>query len=182
MARYSIGPMILATAILAVPVLAATPDAGTATRAATANPAAIAPAPNAPSGTAMTATPGTSHAATTAMTPIPDRNTPATTTASAESTPKFMTSDHQVRIGKLVGATVYNDKNQSVGSIDDVLMSQGQDTAQTAVISVGGFLGMGSKLVSVPFDKLKIENNKIIMPGATKDALKGMPAYKYNNA
>jgi hypothetical protein len=37
--------------------------------------------------------------------------------------------------------------------------------ATDAVISVGGFLGMGSKLVSVWFDQLKAENNRIVMPG-----------------
>ena len=41
--------------------------------------------------------------------------------------------------------------------------------ACTAVISVGGFLGMGSKLVSVPFDRLQIGKDKIVMPGATTD-------------
>jgi sporulation protein YlmC with PRC-barrel domain len=184
MARYGIGPMILATAILAVPVLAATPNAGTDTSPANANPAASAPAPNAPAGNAMTPNPaGTSHAAN-AGAPVggPAGGHAATTSATANSTPKFMTSDNEVRVGKLVGATVYNDKGDSVGSIDDVLMAQDGDKAQTAIISVGGFLGMGSKLVSVPFDKLKIEKDKVVMSGATKDALKGMPEYKYNNA
>ncbi len=54
--------------------------------------------------------------------------------------------------------------------------------ACTAVISVGGFLGMGSKLVSVPFDRLQIGKDKIVMPGATKTSLQSMPTYKYNNA
>ena len=50
------------------------------------------------------------------------------------------------------------------------------------MISVGGFLGMGGKLVSVPFDQLKIENDKIVMPGATKASLEGMPEYHYTSA
>ena len=52
-------------------------------------------------------------------------------------------------------------------------MSDNDHKAATAVISVGGFLGMGAKLVSVPFDQLKIENDKIVMPGATKASLEG---------
>jgi sporulation protein YlmC with PRC-barrel domain len=103
-------------------------------------------------------------------------------TTSESSTPKYFTADHQVRVSKVVGASVYNDQNQSVGSIDDLLMSDSDHKAATAVISVGGFLGMGAKLVSVPFDQLKIENNKIVMSGATKASLEGMPAYHYGNA
>ena len=124
---------------------------------------------------------------TTGMTS--SRTTTTTTTtrpdmaaSSTASTPKYFTADHQVRVSKVVGASVYNDQNQSVGSIDDLLMSDNDHKAATAVISVGGFLGMGAKLVSVPFDQLKIENDKIVMPGATKASLEGMPEYHYTNA
>ena len=159
MARQaSIGTMIAATALLAWPVLAQTTS--------TTGPAA--PAPTVPPG--MTST----HTTTTTTT-----NRPAMAT---DTSSKYFTADHQVRASKVVGASVYNDQNQSVGSIDDVLMSDNDHKAATAVISVGGFLGMGSKLVSVPFDQLKIENDKIVMPGATKASLEGMPDYHYTNA
>ena len=105
-----------------------------------------------------------------------------TSATSAASTSKYFTADHQVRVSKVVGASVYNDQNQSVGSIDDILMSDNDHKADTVVISVGGFLGMGSKLVSVPFDQLKIQDDKIVMPGATKASLEGMPEYHYSNA
>jgi len=171
MARYSLTSMIFASAMLAVPALAATTTTGTDANAGASSPAATAPSP------AMT--PGSAPAADHAAGPATSMH--ATTAANQPSPPKFTTSDNQLRAGKLVGASVYNDKNQSVGSIDDILLSQDQDKAQTAVISVGGFLGMGSKLVSVPFDKLKIEKDKVVMPGATQDALKKMPEYKFNN-
>jgi sporulation protein YlmC with PRC-barrel domain len=102
--------------------------------------------------------------------------------AMAPSVPKYFTADHQVRSSKIVGASVYNDQNQSIGSIDDVLMNDADHKASTVVISVGGFLGMGAKLVSVPFDQLKIGNDKIVMPGATKASLEGMPEYRYTSA
>jgi sporulation protein YlmC with PRC-barrel domain len=107
---------------------------------------------------------------------------PADTTSTASSNSKYFTADHQLRASKMVGASVYNDQNQSIGSIDDVLMGDSSHKADTAVISVGGFLGMGSKLVSVPFDQLKVENDKVVMPGATKASLEGMPDYHYTNA
>jgi len=158
MARYaSFGTMMAATALLAWPVLAQTT---TGTSPATPHP----PAGMTPSRSAGPGAPASSTAATT------------------PSTPKYFTADHQVRASKVVGASVYNDQNQSVGSIDDILMSDNDHKADTVVISVGGFLGMGSKLVSVPFDQLKIHDNKIIMPGATKASLEGMPEYHYSNA
>ena len=45
------------------------------------------------------------------------------------STPKYFTADHQVRVSKVVGASVYNDQNQSIGSIDDMLMSDNDHKA-----------------------------------------------------
>ena len=79
---------------------------------------------------------------------------------------------------------IVNSDNQKVGSVDDVLVP-GTSSANTAdapaVISVGGFLGMGSKLVTVPYSKLQVANDKVIMPGASKSALNGMPTYHYNN-
>jgi hypothetical protein len=50
------------------------------------------------------------------------------------------------------------------------------------VISVGGFLGVGSKLVAVPYDQLKVERDKITLPGASEASLKGLPDYHYSNA
>jgi sporulation protein YlmC with PRC-barrel domain len=162
MARQaSIGTMIAATALLAWPVLAQT----------TTSTGPAAPAPATPPG--MTST----HTVTTTT----SRPAMATDSSTASSS-KFFTADRQVRASKVVGASVYNDQNQSIGSVDDVLMSDSDHKAGIAVISVGGFLGMGSKLVSVPFDQLKIENDKIVMPGATKASLEGMPDYHYTNA
>ena len=153
--RASMAIQIAAAALIAWPVLAQTTSS---TRPA---------APTAPPG----------------MTPTHTTTGPGTgSTASAPSTPKYVTADHQLRASKLVGASVVNDQNQSIGSIDDVLMNDSDHKAATAVISVGGFLCLGGKLVSVPFEQIKIETDKIVMPGATKASLEGMPAYHYTNA
>src|ERR1700720_2849143 len=48
-----------------------------------------------------------------------------------------------------------------------------------AVLSIGGFLGMGTRLVVVPYDLLKFANNKVILPGGTKEGLKMLPEFKY---
>jgi hypothetical protein len=47
------------------------------------------------------------------------------------------------------------------------------------VLSIGGFLGMGARLVIVPYDSLKLVENKIVLPGSTKDTLKMLPEFKY---
>jgi hypothetical protein len=145
--------MMAVTALVAWPVLAQT----------TSGPGSAPPSP----GTTTT------HSASPGM---------ASSGMSATSAAKYFTGDHQVRAAKVVGASVYNDQNQSIGAVDDVLMSDPDHKAATAVISVGGFLGMGSKLVSVPFDQLRIENDRIVMPGATKTSLQDMPEYRYTSA
>jgi hypothetical protein len=48
-----------------------------------------------------------------------------------------------------------------------------------AVLSIGGFLGMGTHLVVVRYDSLKFADNKIVLPGGTKDGLKMLPAFRY---
>ena len=102
------------------------------------------------------------------------------TTTSRTSMDNAGKSD-EVRASKLVGATVYNDQNQSVGTVDDILLAHDSKQPDRAVISVGGFLGIGSKLVEVSYDRLKLEaNNKVVMPNATKDELKGMKDFSYN--
>ena len=58
------------------------------------------------------------------------------------------------RASGLVGATVYNDQGNSIGAVSDVLVSS-DGSVQNVVISVGGFLGIGSKLVEVPFNTIK---------------------------
>lgn len=113
--------------------------------------------------------------------------TSSTATGHTSSTPAarnpIMTDDGGMRTSKIVGSSVYNDKDEKVGSIDDLII--GSDKSLHAVISVGGFLGMGAKMVEVPFDKLQFGNtknnsdNRVVMPGATKESLNSMPDYHY---
>jgi sporulation protein YlmC with PRC-barrel domain len=70
------------------------------------------------------------------------------------------------RASKVVGLNVYNDNNQSVGSINDLLMDK-SGAIKAVVISVGGFLGVGSHLVAVPLDKVKFVNEPIVYTGAS---------------
>jgi sporulation protein YlmC with PRC-barrel domain len=83
------------------------------------------------------------------------------------------------RTSKVVGSTVFNDANIAVGTIDDLIVTPNEKVPY-AVLSVGGFLGMDTKYVVVPYSTIEVRDNKMILPGATKDSLKNLPAYKYS--
>jgi hypothetical protein len=87
------------------------------------------------------------------------------------------------RVSRIIGTAVVNDKDETIGKVDDILIGRA-DKATTAVISVGGFLGIGAKLVAVPFDQLTPAANdrkSLTMPNASKESLKSMPAFNYGN-
>ena len=69
------------------------------------------------------------------------------------------------RASKLVGLSVYNEKNESVGSINDMLTDKNGKIV-AVVIGVGGFLGVGEHLVAVPFDKVKFSTEPVAYTGA----------------
>ena len=64
------------------------------------------------------------------------------------------------RTSKVVGATAVNEANETVGTIDDLIVTPGGQ-APYAVLSVGGFLGLGTKYVVVPFTSLKIVDKRL---------------------
>ena len=70
------------------------------------------------------------------------------------------------RTSKLIGLNVYNDSNESLGSINDLLTDKSGDI-KGVVIGVGGFLGVGEHLVAVPLDKVKFVNEPIAYTGAS---------------
>jgi sporulation protein YlmC with PRC-barrel domain len=82
--------------------------------------------------------------------------------ASAAFAAENSTSTYQGdwRTSKVVGLNVYNDQNQNVGSINDLLTDK-SGNIKAAVLSVGGFLGMGSRYVAIPFEKLKFSERPV---------------------
>jgi hypothetical protein len=53
------------------------------------------------------------------------------------------------------------------------------DNVPYAVLSVGGFLGMGTRLVVVSYDTMKAGDKNMVLPGATRDTLKVLPGFSY---
>ena len=111
----------------------------------------------------------------------PDGSRPASTTAanSAATAPAAQTD----RVSRIIGANVYNERNESIGSIDDVILPSG-GSSPLAIVSVGGFLGIGAKLVAVPMSELRwsAADNRWTITGATRDSLTSLPAYSYDAA
>jgi sporulation protein YlmC with PRC-barrel domain len=94
---------------------------------------------------------------------------PAATTAPAATPAPVAASDTTFngnwRASKVVGLNVYNDKNESLGSINDLLTDK-SGNIKGVVIGVGGFLGVGEHLVAVPFDKIKFVNEPVVTASA----------------
>ena len=79
----------------------------------------------------------------------------------------------------LVDEPVYNDTNDKIGSIYDLIIAPDRK-ATYAVLSVGGFLGMGTHYVAIPVERFQIRDGNLYLAGATKDALKSVPEFEYN--
>lgn len=82
------------------------------------------------------------------------------------------------RASKVVGSAVVNEANEKVGTIDDLIVTPG-DRVPFAVLSVGGFLGVGTKYVVVPTSALEVNEKKMLLRGGTREGLKALPPFTY---
>lgn len=83
------------------------------------------------------------------------------------------------RASKVIGAAVYNGQNQQIGTVDDLILNH-QNQADLIVISVGGFLGVGGKLVALPYGKVeRADNGHVLLADGSKEALQKLPNFTY---
>jgi hypothetical protein len=82
------------------------------------------------------------------------------------------------RASKVTGSPVFNRNKDRLGTIDDLIVVP-NDRDAYAILSVGGFLGMGTHLVAVPFSEIRIVQKEMQLPDATKDSLEALPEFKY---
>ena len=179
---------LLAGSAVAQPAAPATPAnppgtaVGRAVEGATSGVPSSATPPSPPASTATPSTPSTGSVAqpSTLGTSPSARSAPATTPGTPGTAPTAAL-DHQ-RASKIVGTSVYNDRNESIGSVDDIVLGTG--VAPTVVVSVGGFLGIGAKLVSVPFEQLRWSEgeSRWVIAGATRDSLTSLPTFEYGSS
>lgn len=114
-----------------------------------------------------------------------DRVTPAPADRTASATATESTGDFNARGAvsgnALIGAKVRNAAKETVGSIEDVYLDA-RGAVDAVVVSVGGFLGVGTKHVAVKWSDLKVGRDGkdlLLTTDWTKDSLKAMPDYKY---
>ena len=81
---------------------------------------------------------------------------------------------------QVLGKTVYNDNGEAIGKVDDIIVAPDKAVSY-AIIGAGGFLGMGRHDVAIPVSQLKEIDQKFILAGGTKDAIKAMPPFEYAN-
>lgn len=103
------------------------------------------------------------------------------------------------RASKIIGSNIYNENNESIGEVEDILIppttasmgaagstgtaAMGMAQGPVAIVSVGGFLGIGAKLVAVPYERLQhnAERNRWVLSGATKESLTALPTFSYDS-
>ncbi len=79
---------------------------------------------------------------------------------------------------QILGHNVYNDKNEKIGEVEDIIITP-ERFASYAIVSTGGFLGIGSHDVAIPAAQLKVSNDRLVLAGATKEKLRAMPRFEY---
>jgi sporulation protein YlmC with PRC-barrel domain len=81
------------------------------------------------------------------------------------------------RVSELIGRPVINEKGKKIGRIDDFIVQQ--DRVLMTIIRVGGFLGIGGRLVAVPYSSLFVSPAHIVLAGATDASVASMPEFTY---
>ncbi|MGD9668733.1 MAG: PRC-barrel domain-containing protein [Hyphomicrobiaceae bacterium] len=129
------------------------------------------------------AEPGSMNRTDPAMKPA----TPSATKPAGDKAAMKDTSDKQAavhgewRASKLIGSTIVNAANESIGEINDLIISNDGKVA-SVIVGVGGFLGMGEKNVALAYHELSVSkdaNGKTVVTSkATKEALDSMPEWK----
>jgi PRC-barrel domain len=79
---------------------------------------------------------------------------------------------------QLLGQDVYNDKDEKIGKIEDIIIGRNR-AASYGIVSAGGFLGIGAHDVAIPAGQFQMKNDKILLPGATKEQIRAMPPFEY---
>jgi len=82
------------------------------------------------------------------------------------------------RASKLIGSTIHKG-DASIGKIEDVLVDLDHASLTAVIISVGGFLGIGDKLVAVPVNQIKVSNEAKFTTDLTKEQLTAAPAFDF---
>lgn len=78
----------------------------------------------------------------------------------------------------LLGKTVYNEAGERLGKVEDLIIDPSRNVS-FLIVSAGGFIGVGKHDVAVESAQIREQQGRLILPGATKDLVKAMPAFSY---
>lgn len=81
----------------------------------------------------------------------------------------------------ILGKPVFNEKNEKVGAIDDIIVTPDQAVSYV-IVGAGGFVGLRRHDVAIPANRLQLQDGKFLLPGATKEAIKALPRFEYAKA
>lgn len=101
----------------------------------------------------------------------------------SSSTAQSGMMDNQVAAmgDKLVGKDLYGADNEKVGEIDNVVMGS-DNRANSVLVDIGGFLGIGAKTVAIPVAQLRADGDRVVAQNLTKEQAKGMQEYKESDS
>lgn len=78
---------------------------------------------------------------------------------------------------QIIGKTVFNDQNQKIGVIDDIVIAPDKKISY-AIIGAGSFLGVAKHDVAISIDHFEARGEKFVIAGVTKETLKSVPEFK----
>jgi hypothetical protein len=81
---------------------------------------------------------------------------------------------------QVLGRPVFNDNDEKIGTVDDIIVSPTKSVSY-AIVGVGGFLGVAKHDVAVSVDQFSDRGGKLVLAGASKEALKSAPPFEYAN-
>lgn len=79
---------------------------------------------------------------------------------------------------QIIGQSVHNDKDENIGKVEDLIVTK-DGSASYAIVGTGGFLGLGTHDVAIPAKQFRMSNDRLMLPGATKEIIRAMPPFEY---
>ncbi|MBB3161164.1 PRC-barrel domain containing protein [Rhizobium laguerreae] len=107
---------------------------------------------------------------------------PAPTADTAQAAYLTEQAPDQISANTYIGQSVYNGNNESIGSVNDLILKKDGGMV-AAIVGVGGFLGIGEKNVAVPMEKITVAQNTQdgsvkLTTSETAESLKAAPEFK----
>jgi len=81
---------------------------------------------------------------------------------------------------QILGRPVYNNQDERVGTVDDIIVTTDKSVSY-AIVNASGFLATAKHNVAVPVSRFKLNGDKLLLPDATREALKAAPEFEYAN-